>query len=248
MESAIDLKKANPDMPVFVIYRDIRTYGEREDLYREAREKGVIFVRYALENKPVVSKEGDDLVVLVNDPISSKTLDIRPSYLVLATAMVPNKSDELVNLYKCGLNEDGFIMEAHPKLRPVDMTVDGMYVAGLCHYPKPIDEAIAQAQAAVARASVVLSKSIMPLDSIKSFTTENCDGCALCVDTCPYSAISIITYTNDEGLEKRKIETNASLCKGCGICEATCPKKGIFVHGFTTEQLRAQVMAALEDI
>jgi heterodisulfide reductase subunit A len=248
MESAIDLKKANPDMPVFIIYRDIRTYGEREDLYLEARELGVIFVRYALEKKPQVTTEGDDLVVLVDDPISGKTLDIRPSYLVLATAIVPNKSDELVELYKCGLNEDGFIMEAHPKLRPVDMTVDGMFVAGLCHYPKPIDEAIAQAQAAVSRASVVLSKSEMPLDSIKSYPTENCDGCALCVDTCPYGAISMVTYTNEDGEERRHIETNASLCKGCGICEATCPKKGVYVHGFTTEQLRAQVMAALEDI
>ncbi len=244
MQSAIELKKLKPEMPVYVFYRDIRTYGEREDLYREAREKGVVFIRYDVENKPRVSKDGEELVVQAEDKILGRDVEIRPDYLVLASAIVPRENEELVNLYKCGLNKEGFLQEAHAKLRPVDMGVDGMFLAGLCHYPKPLDEAISQAQAATSRALTILSKAEMPLDSIKSYVTENCDGCALCVDTCPYGAIELVEYEVD-GEKYKKIETSKTLCKGCGICEATCPKKGVFVHGFTNEQLRAQVQAAL---
>ncbi|MCA1742365.1 MAG: FAD-dependent oxidoreductase, partial [Desulfovibrionales bacterium] len=247
MHSAIELKKANPSMPVYVLYRDIRTYGAREDLYREAREKGVVFIRYNLENKPKVAKEGDDLVVTLKDHVLQREVEIRPGYLVLASAILPPDSKELISLYKCGVNNDGFLQEAHAKLRPVDLSVDGMFLAGLCHYPKPVDEAIAQAQAAVSRATTILSRAVMPLDSIKSYVTENCDGCAICVDTCPYGAISLTDY-EDGGAVHKKIETNKALCKGCGICEATCPKQGVYVHGFTNEQIKAQINAVLENV
>ena len=247
MHSAIELKKAKPDMPVYVLYRDIRTYGSREDLYREAREKGVFFIKYDLDHKPKVTKDGNDLLVTVKDHVLQRDLEIRPGYLVLASAILPPESKDLVELYKCGLNSDGFLQEAHAKLRPVDLSVDGMFLAGLCHYPKPVDEAIAQAQAAVSRATTILSKAVMPLDSIKSYVTESCDGCAICVDTCPYGAISLTEY-EDEGVAHKKIDTNNALCKGCGICEATCPKQGVYVHGFTNEQLKAQINAALENV
>ena len=247
MHSAIELKKAKPDMPVYVLYRDIRTYGSREDLYREAREKGVFFIKYDLDHKPKVTKDGNDLLVTVKDHVLQRDLEIRPGYLVLASAILPPESKDLVELYKCGLNSDGFLQEAHAKLRPVDLSVDGMFLAGLCHYPKPVDEAIAQAQAAVSRATTILSKAVMPLDSIKSYVTESCDGCAICVDTCPYGAISLTEY-EDEGVTHKKIDTNNALCKGCGICEATCPKQGVYVHGFTNEQLKAQINAALENV
>jgi heterodisulfide reductase subunit A2 len=247
VHSALELKKAKPEMPVYVLYRDIRTYGSREDLYRDAREKGVVFVRYNLDNKPKVTKDGDDLVVTVKDHVLQRDLEIRPGYLVLASAILPSDNKDLVSLYKCGLNSDGFLQEAHAKLRPVDLNVDGMFLAGLCHYPKPVDEAIAQAQAAVSRATTILSRAVMPLDSIKSFVTENCDGCAICVDTCPYGAISLVEY-EDAGVAHKKIDTNNALCKGCGICEATCPKQGVYVHGFTNEQLRAQIYAVLENV
>jgi heterodisulfide reductase subunit A len=247
MKSAIALKKKNPEMDVFVLYRDIRTYGKREDLYKEARERGVIFIRYDLESKPVVNAGDNGLLVEVFDPIIQQKLALASDYLVLAAAIESNTRNELVELYKCGQNEDGFLNEAHPKLRPVDMSVDGLFVAGLCNYPKPIDESIAQAKAAASRAGVILSKEAMQLDAIKSFVTEHCDGCALCLDVCPYRAIQLEEIETASGMSKR-IKTDLALCKGCGLCAATCPKGGVHVHGFTLEQLQAQVDAALADV
>ena len=195
-----------------------------------------------------MSREGEALVVDIFDSISQLPLRLYADYLVLAAAIEPRDNSDLVELYKCGVNADGFINEAHPKLRPVDMPVEGLFVAGLCNYPKPLDETIGQAKAAASRASVVLSKTEMQLDAIKSFCTEKCDGCALCLDVCPYRAISLESYTGEDDREHRRISTDPALCKGCGICAATCPKGGVHVHGFTLDQLRAQVSAALRAV
>ncbi len=248
VESAIYLKTLNPNMNVYILNRDIRTYGHREDLYLRARELGVIFIRYDLDSKPEVALQGDDLYVTIFDTISQRPLKLFTDYLVLASAIEPDENKELTELYKCGVNEDGFLNEAHPKLRPVDMSVDGLFVAGLCNYPKPVDEAIAQAKAAAARAGVVLSSKEMKLDAIKSFVTDNCDGCALCVDVCPYRAIKLEEYDQADGSRHKRIKTDPALCKGCGLCSATCPKGGVFVHGFTLDQLKVQVSAALESM
>ncbi|MEJ2155581.1 MAG: FAD-dependent oxidoreductase, partial [Desulfobacteraceae bacterium] len=245
VKNAIDLKKLNPEMSIYVLYRDMRTYGIREDLYTRARELGVIFIRYDLENMPEVRKEGDDLLVRVGDPILGMPVTLEADVLILAAAIEPNDTKELVALYKCAVNADGFLNEAHPKLRPVDMAVDGLFLAGICSYPKPIDESISQAKAAVARANGILSKDVMQLDAIKSFVTDRCDGCALCLDVCPFMAISL-TEVSENGQTVKKISTEKALCKGCGMCAATCPKNGVSVHSFTTEQLRAQVYAALD--
>lgn len=247
VEAALGIKKANPKAGVFVFNRDIRTYGHREDIYRESREKGVMYVRYETSAKPKVYTEGSDLMIEGFDPILRDTVKIPVDYVVLASAIVPHKDDSLIKLYKCSVNSDGFLTEAHPKLKPVDLSVDGLFVAGLCHYPKPVDEAIGQAQAAVSRASTILSKATMTLDSIKSYRTDNCDGCALCVDVCPYNAISLEEYAKD-GYAYKRIKTDSALCKGCGICEATCPKQGVYVHGFTMDQIKAQVDAMLESV
>jgi heterodisulfide reductase subunit A len=232
-------------MNVYILNRDIRTYGEREELYRKARDLGVLFIRYSLDRKPEVSRDGDGLFVSVFDPISRFPLRIEADVLVLAAAIEPNDTRELVDLYKCAANADGFLNEAHPKLRPVDMPVEGLFLAGMCNYPKPIDESIGMAKAAAARAGVILSKKQMQLDAIKSFVTEKCDGCALCLDVCPYRALKLEEYDGEDGRSHRRIITDKALCKGCGLCEATCPKGGIYVHGFTLEQLKDQVSAAL---
>jgi len=247
MKSAIQLKELKPEMDVYVLYRDIRTHGQREELYKRARDLGVLFIRYDLERKPAVETSGKDLTVSVFDPISGRLLKIFADHLILAAAIEPHTHQELVELYKCGVNADGFLNEAHPKLRPVDMSVDGLFVAGLCNYPKPIEESVAQAKAAASRASVILSKNELQLDAIKSFVTEACDGCALCLDVCPYRAIQLETVKDDAGREHKRIRTDKALCKGCGLCAATCPKGGVFVHGFTLDQLRAQVDAALAE-
>ncbi len=248
VESAVHLKELNPHMNVFILNRDIRTYGKQEDLYRKARDLGVIFIHYDPEHKPRVTLQDNDLYVEVFDPVSQRPLKLFAEHLVLASAIEPSESKELVELYKCGINEDGFLNEAHPKLRPVDMSVDGLFVAGLCNYPKPVDESIAQAKAAAARASVLLSHTQMQLDAIKSFVTDHCDGCALCLDVCPYRAIKMEEYDQDDGTRHKRIKTDPALCKGCGLCAATCPKGGVFVHGFTLDQLKAQVSAALESM
>jgi heterodisulfide reductase subunit A len=247
VQSAVELKTINPQMNVYVLYRDIRTYGVREDLYTQARQMGVIFIRFDPAKKPQVIFDNSEIKVRVDDPVLQMPLNITTDYLILAAAIEPTDNSGLVELFKYSVNADGFINEAHPKLRPVDMSVDGLFVAGLCNYPKPIDEAVAQAKAAASRAGVVLSKATMQLDPVKSFVTDACDGCALCLDVCPYKAIRLVEETVD-GTIARRVTTDNALCKGCGLCEATCPKGGIFVHGFTLEQLRVQVEAALEPV
>jgi heterodisulfide reductase subunit A len=248
VESAIHLKRLNPAMNVYILNRDIRTYGVWETLYKEARDLGVIFIRYTPEGKPAVAIEKEEITVSVTDPLLQRPLKIYADFLVLASGVVPNDNRTLVDLFKCSVSEDGFINEAHPKLRPVDMSVDGLFVAGMCNYPKPIDETIAQARAAAAKAVVILSRKEMELDAIKSFVTGKCDGCALCLDVCPYNAISLVETQDEAGRTVKRIQTDKALCKGCGLCSATCPKEGVMVHGFTMDQLKAQVQAAIEEI
>jgi len=247
IKKAIRLKKINPDMGIFILYRDIRTYSDMEVIYREARDLGVIFIKYTRNAKPVVKRSKNDLVVDIFDPILQKNVTIQTDIIVLATAIVPNDTTPFVDLFKCSVNADGFLMESHPKLKPVDSTVDGVFLAGMCHYPKPIDEAISQGRAAASRASVILSKKTMKLDAIKSSVTHNCDGCALCIDICPYNALELVEYKDENQKTHRRIKTQEALCKGCGICAATCPKEGIVVNGFTPNQLKAQVDAILEN-
>ncbi|MBS0013259.1 MAG: CoB--CoM heterodisulfide reductase iron-sulfur subunit A family protein, partial [Desulfobacterales bacterium] len=245
MKSAIELKQRNPEINVYVLYRDIRTYGTNEAFYTKARQLGVIFLRYEPENKPSVFREDGRLMVQTLAPILEKQVVIDTDYLVLAAAIEPNDVSDLVGIFRCATNQDGFLNEAHPKLRPVDMSVDGLFIAGVCNYPKMIEDAISQGGAAASRAGVILSQNRMYLDAVKSFVTEQCDGCAVCVDVCPYDAISV-TEERVNGYMAKKVKTEPALCKGCGACEAACPKQGILVHGFTVDQLRSQVHAALE--
>ncbi len=247
VQEAIKVKELNPDLSVYVLYRDMRTYGLREELYTRARDLGVIFIKYFRAAKPQVSNVGNDLQVEVVDPILQLPVRLRPDYLVLAAAIVPNDTQDLVELFKASVNAEGFFNEAHPKLRPVDAMVDGLFIAGLCHSPKPLDEAVSQAQAAVSRAGVILAQEVMQLDAVKSQVTEKCDGCALCLDVCPYQALKLEEY-RDNGRAHRRVVTDKALCKGCGLCEATCPKEGVTVHHFTMDQLKAQVDAVIESL
>jgi len=246
MQDAIKLKEKNPDIQVYVLYRDIRTYGVREKLYKKARDLGVIFIRYSLQRKPEVTATPSEILINIEDPILNMPVEIHADYVCLATGIVPTEgSSEICELFKLSRNSEGFINEAHPKLRPVDSSTDGVFIAGLCNYPKSIDESIAQAKAAAQRASIVLSKEEMELDAIKSFVTDKCDGCGMCVDVCPYAALKLTEFVDIDGNLKKRISSDPALCKGCGLCEATCPKGGILVHGFTLGQIETQVETLL---
>lgn len=252
IQSAIALKEEKPERRVFILHRDIRTYGLREALYKRARELGVIFINYDVHQKPNVVVNEDNIDVIVWDHILHEPFSIPADVVTLAAAIVPNPDTrEIAKLYKLPVDMDGFLLEAHVKLRPVDMATDGIFLAGLAHYPKPIEESIAQAQAAAARAGTVLSSRWVDLDLVKARVDEaKCDCCALCLDVCPYEALAIEREDGnrtaaENGNGKQKLVVRAAKCKGCGTCQATCPKEGISVTGFSYGQLSAQVRAAL---
>jgi heterodisulfide reductase subunit A len=243
VENALRLKEINPDMDIYVLYRDLRTYGRRENLYKEAREKGVIFIRYDLDHKPIVKQAADgSLTVTVIDHILGLPVHLNPDVLTLASAIIVKEQEKLAQLFKVPLNNDGFFLEAHMKLRPVDFATDGVFVAGLAHYPKPLDEAIAQAKAAAARAAVVLAQDAIRAGGVVAqVDPATCSGCQACVGNCPFGAI---TFKEDE----KVAEVNQALCKGCGTCAATCPSECITLFGFSHKQLYTQVDEALAEL
>jgi heterodisulfide reductase subunit A len=247
VQSAIELKKENSSRQVYILYRDMRTYGQREILYKQARELGVIFINYELHGKPEVKKAENGFDVTVWDHVLHRPLLIRADMIVLAAAIIPSAgARKLANLYKVPMDNYGFFQEAHAKLRPVDFATDGLFVAGTAHYPKPIDETIAQALAASARAATLLARDEITLDGIKAEVDPDCcDGCALCIDVCPYHAITLVEEKDDAGEVHKLVTINKAHCKGCGLCQGTCPKRGISVAGFTFKQLESQISAAL---
>ncbi len=239
VKNALQIKEINPNSQVIVLYRDMRTYGYAEDSYREARLKGVIFIPYELKNKPEVYEKGRRLHVKFFDTLMQEELDITPDLLALSVGIVPDGTEDLSKLLKAPLTDDKFFLEAHVKLRPVELPVDGVYVCGLAHGPKPVDETIAQAQAAGAKAAIPLVKGSVSVDPIVSSVDENtCIGCGLCVSLCPFGAIEMIKVG-----KKRKARTIAASCKACGICASHCPTFAISMGGFTNEQISAQIEA-----
>jgi heterodisulfide reductase subunit A len=245
VQSALKLKEINPEMDVYVLYRDLRTYGQREDLYKEARQKGVIFIRYRLDDKPVVEAVTDEdgnkkVQVTVTDHILDRPLTVKADFINLATAIYPKDHEELANFFKVPLNEDKFFLEAHMKLRPVDFATDGVFVCGLAHYPKPIEESIAQAQAAAARAANVLAQEFVEVEPIVSVVDQElCIGCGLCEAACVFGAIRLIKV---EGKGYRAENIPAS-CKGCGVCAASCPQIAIDMIHFRDRQIIAAIEA-----
>ncbi len=241
VESALALKELNPDIEVLILYRDMRTYGDKEDLYRKAREKGIMFLRFDPENKPEVElTAGGGLQVTVLDPILRRPLRLEPDLITLASAIIPHAAQEVAELFKVPLNIEGFFNEAHAKLRPVDFSADGIYVAGLAHYPKPLDESIAQAKAAAARAATVLAQEQVAVEPLVSLVNQQlCIGCGLCELTCPFGAIRLTEVTG-KGF---RAENLPAYCKGCGLCAAGCPMRAIDMLHFRDRQLTAAIQA-----
>jgi heterodisulfide reductase subunit A-like polyferredoxin len=238
IHSALTLKKLNPGMDIYVLYRDIRTYGEREDLYREARSRGVRFIRYEIDDKPMVEKRGGKFKVIVTDQVIKRPVEIDTDIITLASAVVPRDDNgALSKLFKVAMNQDGFFMEAHAKLRPVDFASPGIFVCGLAHGPKAIDEAISQAQAAVSRACTILShKERMVGGAVAEVDPDRCAICLTCIRACPFG-VPRIDYENAVA----KIDPGA--CQGCGICASVCPRNAIQVMHYKDEQMIPKLMA-----
>ena len=240
MDNALELKKRNPEMNIYILYRDIRTYGEREYLYQKAREQGIIFIRYEVDNKPLVQVKDGELVVTVKDHVLDMDVEITADLLTLATAIVPNKDEQLANFFKVPLNEDGFFVERHAKLGPAEFATDGVLLCGMAHYPKPIDEAIAHGQAAASRAVTLIAREqIHTSGNVAYVNPAICSSCGVCVSVCPYSA----PHFEEEGRFQGKAAVNSLLCKGCGLCQASCRSGAIHLNGFDFNQLYSQITA-----
>jgi heterodisulfide reductase subunit A len=239
VKNALTIKELNPASQVIVLYRDMRTYGYAEDAYREARLKGVVFIPYDLDNKPEVYEKSRKLHVKFFDSLMQEEMDLTPDLVALSVGIVPDGTEDLSKLIKAPLTEDKFFLEAHVKLRPVELPVAGVFVCGLAHGPKPVDETIAQAQAAAAKAAIPLVKGLVTVDPIVSKVDQDtCIGCTLCVNLCPFGAIEMVKVG-----KKKKAQTISASCKACGICSSHCPTFAISMGGFTNEQITDQIVA-----
>ncbi|RLG43008.1 MAG: hypothetical protein DRN81_07380 [Thermoproteota archaeon] len=247
VKNSIHLKKLNPKMNVYIIYRDVRTYGFNEIYYQEARALGVVFVRYNEDEKPVVDYiddgENKRLAVRVKDHVLNSEIEIRPDRVILAPAMEPQKdSSELSQMLKIPLNEENFFMEAHVKLRPVDFSAEGIFLAGLAHSPKMMDETISQAKAAAGRACAIISSpEYISVANIATLDAEICAGCGMCVSVCPYNAPELIWMNG-----RQVAHINAALCKGCGSCSTVCPSGAMQQLGFKEDQTLVEINEALD--
>jgi heterodisulfide reductase subunit A len=241
VKNALKLKELNPDINVYILYRDLRTYGYAEDYYTEAREGGVIFIRYEDDSKPEVVEQEGQLMVSVRDLILDEPLVLGADLVVLSTAVLPAANEGLAKMLKVPLTQDGFFLEAHVKLRPVDFATDGVYVCGIAHSPMNIEECISQASGCASRAAVLLSKDTIVVPPTVSVVDEElCVGCGLCEAVCQFNAIQV-----EDTESGRSARVTSASCKGCGTCGASCPQQAITMKHFTDEQLLAQVGALL---
>ena len=239
LKAALALKEINPKARVYIIYRDIRAYGFREEIYKHARERGIVFIRYDLEHKPSVAIRGEETLLLtVNDHVLRRPIRIKPDLLILATGIVPHDNHQLFEQFKVPVNAEGFLVEAHAKLRPVDFASEGIFLAGLAHYPKPIEESIAQAGAAASRAMTLLAKEALLVGGVVAMVDSGrCAACLTCVRTCPYGIPRVDEHAH--------AVIDPAQCHGCGTCASECPGKAIDLKHYTDEQLIAKSEALL---
>jgi len=248
VKNSLKLKDLNPEMDIYVLFRDIRTYGFREDYYREASEKDVRFIRYEPEDGPEVEAVEENgrrvLRVAVTDPILGQKIAIDADAITLSAAVIPSAGvQEMAGLYKVSLSPDGFFQEAHAKLRPVDFAAEGIYLCGTAHYPKHMTETISQAYGAAGRAITLLSQdTVTASGSVCEVNEEACIACGACVRACTYGAVDL-----HETRQGKKAGVNPVLCKGCGLCNSKCPTGAIFLRHYTDEVVLSQLNAAIPD-
>jgi heterodisulfide reductase subunit A len=242
LKNALALKAKKPDAQVVILYKDIRTYGFKERLYTQAREAGVVFVRYDDEHTPQV-ETADGLTVEAWEPVLKGRIELRPDLLVLSMPIVPQSDNhEVSNLFKANLDTDGFFLEAHVKLRPVDFATDGVFMAGMAHYPKLLDETMIQAQAAASRAARVLSREALSAGGRVAVVDQSlCTGCLTCVRICPFSVPKIRPDLTGVGGIIGAAFIEAAVCQGCGSCAAECPAGAIQLAHYTDRQMWAKI-------
>ncbi len=246
IKNALKLKEINPEMDITILFRDMRTYGFKEDYYREAADKDIKFIRYEPDDKPQVEAVEEDgkpiLKVTATDLILGKKLSIDADSLALAAAVIPSAtSHEISILFKVALNPDGFFQEAHVKLRPVDFAADGVFLCGIAHYPKHISETISQAYGAAGRAANILtSDSIIASGAICEVNENECVTCGACISVCNYGAIEFVDTP-----QGKRARVNPILCKGDGLCNSRCPTGAIFLKHYTDEEILCQIDAAV---
>jgi heterodisulfide reductase subunit A-like polyferredoxin len=241
VKNALHAKRLHPDTQVYVLYRDMRTYGLMEDFYTEARKQGVIFIRFEPTAAPQASATAEGIAVRVKDHVLQRDVEILADRLVLSAGMAAADTSDLSGIMKLNRNPEGFFIEAHVKLRPVDMPSEGVYLCGTAHGPKLISEAIAQAQAAASRAATLLSKDVVKLSAITAkLDTDHCVKCLTCVRSCPFG---VPQFNSSE----KVVEINEALCHGCGVCTAVCPRQAIGLSYYEDDQLVCKIEALLSE-
>ncbi|MDO8689052.1 MAG: 4Fe-4S binding protein, partial [Dehalococcoidia bacterium] len=244
IKNAIKIKELNPSANVYVLHKDLRSYGFKERLYTEARRKGVIFIRYTDDRPPRVESVNGQLQVTVWEPSLAEELKLTPDLLALATATVSAQNAKDLGLaFKVPITQEGFFLEAHVKLRPVDFASEGIFLCGTAHYPKFIDEAVAQAMAAAARASTILAKDYLEAGgAVAVVDPKKCVACLTCVRLCPYRVPRI----NADGVA----EISMASCQGCGVCAGECPAKAIELLHYRDAQIisKSEALMKLEPV
>ncbi len=239
VKNALHIKRLHPETQVTVLYRDMRTYGLLEDYYTEAREKGVMFVRFDKDSPPELTPTADGLLIRVKDHVLQRDIQIRADLLALSAGMRAEDTSELSGIMKLNRNPEGYFIEAHVKLRPVDMPGDGIFLCGTAHGPKLISEAISQAYAAASRATTFLAVKEIKLSAITArVDTEHCVRCLTCVRSCPFE---VPVYDPD----KKEIVIDEALCHGCGICACVCPRQAIQLNFYEDDQINSKIDALL---
>jgi heterodisulfide reductase subunit A len=243
IKNALEIKKINPEAKIFILYRDIRTYGFQEDYYRKAREEGIIFSRYDTDKEPKIRESGNRIIVSFTDHVLEREVDIEADCLALSTGFIADEesTEDLSAIFHLPRTNDGYFLEDHIKLRPVDLPVPGFYVAGTAHAPKSIRESIAQAQAAAGRAYTLLTRKTINLGaSVARVDGNKCAACLICVRACPLG----VPFINADGYS----EIDPAKCQGCGVCAAECPAKAIQLMRFEDDRIMAKLNGLLEEV
>jgi len=241
IKNALHIKKLNPGAQVYILYRDMRTYGLMEEYYTEARKQGIFFFRYDPDDPPEVESSEDGITVTFKDHVLGRKLQTHTDLLALSAGMVAEDTEELSSILKLGRNEEGFFLEAHVKLRPVEMASEGIFVCGTAHSPKLLTESISQSFAAASRATTLLSQPYLMLSAVTARVEQDlCASCLVCVRSCPYE----VPVINEEGVS----EIDEALCRGCGVCASECPAKAIHLNWYEDSQILSKVESLLEGV